>query len=118
MSDQFRRAPVVITRQTDIGMVLRSDRELLGISALNLDFDLGTENGYIQKCENGGRVGAKAHQSRHPIMFREIGLCWTQRLGRSFVLMDTADALQLGTMFPDRELHGQRLERVKVVSYF
>jgi len=117
MSQIFRRAPVLLDRRTDIGLILRSDREAMGKTCLDLDFEIGVEDGYIQKCENGGRVSAKQNHTRYPIRISEIGFCWMQYCGRSLVMMDTTDALRIGEVFPV-EAVGHRYERVRCYAPF
>ena len=116
MAGLQRRAPVLLARQTDIGLILRSDREAMGISAFELDMTIGTQDGYIQKCEMAGRMNANAQRARHPIKVNEIGFCWLQSLGRSLVIMDTADALRISEYLPSAEVVGRRYERIKAFA--
>lgn len=117
MAGFSRRAPILLTRPTDIGLILRSDREAMNITAFDLDQIIGTQDGYIQKCENAGRFNANPHQSRNPIRVNEVGFCWMEALGRSMVMMDTADALRLSELLPTEEVGGRRYERVKMFAF-
>ena len=116
MSQFNRRTPVVLERVTDIGMILRSDREGLGLTCSEVDFALGTQDQYIQKCEHSGRLGAISTHQRYPIRINEIGFCWLQYLGRSLVMMDAADALNINEILPSNGLHSHRFERVRTYA--
>lgn len=84
------RPAVIITSAVDLAVVLRGDREALGLTGEALDDRLGWQERYTAKAENVTKRWGRA-------TFRMGDLCdtWLLGLNRALVLVDRDVAEQL-----------------------
>lgn len=92
------RPPVIIESTRDFATALRADREALKLSGESLDALIGWPDRYTAKVESPDeKWGRKA------LRIDPTAVIWLSALGRSLVIMDTEQAVELCRQMPPAE---------------